>query len=86
MLMQHFCTRDRESPLFAEVHQKQSGGVVESVVPNTTEVEGLVGLMTRQTPAFIKHYLLYRGLPMDFLNRLVVACCPTLVREMNTVC
>jgi len=72
--------------LFAEVHQKQSGGVVEAVVPNTREVDALVGSMNRQMPAFIKHYLLYKGLSEDFVTRLVIAsCCPTLVGEMNTV-
>ena len=35
--------------------------------------------------AFIKHYLLYRGLPKEFVTRLVVAaCCHTLFGEINT--
>ena len=52
----------------------------KSMVPNTNEVDGMVGLMNRQMPAFIKHYLLYRRLPKEVVIRLVVAsCCPTLV-------
>jgi hypothetical protein len=64
--------------LFAEIHQKQSGGVVEAVVPNTKkEADAMVGSMNWQMPAFIKHY---------FVTRLVVAaCCPMLVGEINTV-
>ncbi len=86
VLLRHFRTRDDGSPLFAEVHQKQSGGVVEAVVPNTKEAESMVGSLNRQVAAFIKHYLLYRGLPRDFVTRLIVAsCCPTLVGEINTV-
>ena len=85
VLLRHFRTRDGGSPLFAEVHQKQSGGVVEAVVPNTKEADSMVGWMNRQMAAFIKHYLLYRGLPKDFVIRLIVAsCCPTLVSEINT--
>ena len=86
VMLRHFRTRDGSSPLFAEIHQKQSGGVVEAVVPNTKEVDAMVGSMNRQMPAFIKHYLLYKGLSEDFVTRLVVAaCCPTLVGEINTV-
>jgi hypothetical protein len=86
VMLRHFRTRDGLSPLFAEIHQKQSGGVVEAVVPNTKEAEAMVGSMNRQMPAFLKHYLLYKGLPADFVTRMVVAaCCPTLVAEINTV-
>jgi hypothetical protein len=86
VLLRHFRTRDGGSPLFAEVHQKQSGGVVEAVVPNTKEADSMLGSLNRQMPAYIKHYLLYRGLPRDFVTRLIVAsCCPTLVGEINTV-
>ena len=86
VLLRHLRTRDGSSPLFAEVHQKQSGGVVEAVVPNTQEAESMVGSLNRHMPAFLKHYLLYRGLPEDFVTRLIVAsCCPTLVSEINTV-
>ena len=86
VMLRHFRTRDGKSPLFAEIHQKQPGGVVEAVVPNTKEVDAMVGSMNRQMPAFIKHYLLYKGLPGDFVTRMVVAaCCPTLVAEINTV-
>ena len=59
---------------------------MEAVVPNTKEADAMVGSLNCQMPAFIKHYLLYRGLPSDFVTRLVVAsCCPTLVGEINTV-
>ena len=46
----------------------------------------MVGATNRQLPAFIKHYLLGKGLDQDFVNRLVVAaCCPVLVGESNRV-
>ena len=60
---------------------------MEAVVPSTKEAYSMVGSYNCQMPAFIKHYLLYRGLPKDFLTRLVVAsCCSTLAGERNTVC
>jgi len=86
VMLRHFRTRDGGPPLVAEIHQKQSGGVVEAVVPNIKEVDSMVGSINRQLPAFVKHYLLYKGLSEDFVTRLVVAsCCPVLVGEMNTV-
>ena len=86
VLLRHLRTRDGSSPLFAEVHQKQSGGIVEAVVPNTAEADSMVGSLNRQMPAFLKHYLLYRGFPGDFVTRLISAsCCPTLVGDINTV-
>ena len=51
-----------------------------------TQKKAMVGSLNHQMPAFIKHYLLYRGLPQDFVTRLIVAsCCSTLVGEINTV-
>jgi hypothetical protein len=86
VLSKHFRTRDGTSPLFAEVHQKQSGSLVEAVVLNVKEVDAMIGSMNRQLPAFIKHYLLQKRLDQGFVVRLVVAaCCPTLVGDMNTV-
>ena len=73
VLLRHFWTQDGGSPLFAEVHQRQTGGVVEAVVPNKKEADAMVGSLNCQMPAYIKHYLLYRGLPRDFVTRLVVA-------------
>jgi hypothetical protein len=86
VLSKHFCTCDGTLPLFAEVHQKQSGLPVEAVVPNVKEVDAMIGSMNHQLLAFIKHYLLQKGLDQGFNARLVVAvCCPTLVGNMNTV-
>jgi hypothetical protein len=86
VLLKHFRTRDNKSPLFAEVHQKQHSAPVEVVVPNTKEAEAMVGDMNRQLPAFIKFYLLGKGLKEDFVTRLVVAaCCPIKASRMNTV-
>ncbi len=46
----------------------------------------MIGSMNCQLLAFIKHYLLQKGLDQGFIVRLVVAaCCPTLVGDMNTV-
>ena len=46
----------------------------------------MVGGMNRQLPAFIKNYLLGKGLDQDFVTRLVVAAgCPVLVGESNRV-
>jgi hypothetical protein len=46
----------------------------------------MIGSMNCQLPAFIKHYLLQKGLDQGFVVRLVVAaCCPTLVGDMNMV-
>ncbi len=54
------------------------------MIPNTKEAKAMVGATNRQLPAFIKHYLLGKGLDQDFVNRLVVAaCCPVLVGESN---
>jgi hypothetical protein len=86
VLSKHFHTRDGTSPLFTEVHQKQSGLPVDAVVPNVKEVDAMISSMNRQLVAFIKHYLLLKGLDQGFVVRLVVAaCCPTLVGNMNTV-
>ncbi len=86
VLSKHFRTRDSTLPLFAEVHQKQSSLLVEAVVPNVKEVDGMISSMNCQLPAFIKRYLLQKGLDQGFVMRLVVAaCCPTLVGDMNTV-
>ena len=42
--------------------------------------------MNCQPPAYMKHYLLQKGLDQGFVVRLVVvACCPTLVGDMNMV-
>jgi hypothetical protein len=35
---------------------------LEAVIPNTKEAEVMVGGMNRQLPAFIKNYLLRKGL------------------------
>jgi hypothetical protein len=43
VLSKHFCTHNGTSPLFAEVHQKQSGLPVEAVVPNVKEVDAMIG-------------------------------------------
>ncbi len=72
VLSKHFCTRDSTSPLFAEVHQKQSCLPVEVVVPIVKEVDAMIGSMNHQLPAFIKHYLLQKGLDQGFVVRLVV--------------
>ncbi len=86
VLTKHFWTRDNGSLLFAEIHQKQHGAPVEAVIPNTKEAKAMVGAMNRQLPAFIKHYLLGKGLDQDFVTWLVVAaCCPVLVGESNRV-
>jgi hypothetical protein len=86
VLSKHFCTRNGTLPLFAEVHEKQSGSLVEAVVTNVKEVDAMIGSMNCQLPAFIKHYLLQKELDQGFVVRLVVAaCCPTLVGNMNTV-
>ncbi len=46
----------------------------------------MVGDMNQQLPAFIKFYLLGKGLKEDFVTRLVVAaCCPIKASRMNTV-
>jgi hypothetical protein len=84
VLSKHFRTRDGTLPLFAEVHQKQRGSPVEVVVPNFKEVDGMIGCMNHQLLAFIKHYLLQKGLEQSFVVRLMVAtCCPALVGDMN---
>ncbi len=69
VLSKHFWTRDNRSPLFAEIYQKQHSAAVEVVIPNTKEAK----VMVRQLPAFIKHYLLGKGLDQDFVTRLVLA-------------
>jgi hypothetical protein len=68
VLSKHFWTRDNRSPLFAEIHQKQHSAPVEVVIPNTKEAKAMVGAMNRQLPAFIKHYLLGKGLDQDFVT------------------
>jgi hypothetical protein len=73
VLSKHFRTRDGTSPLFAKVHQKQSGSPMETVVPNVKEVDAMIGSMNCQLPAFIKHYLLQKGLDQGFVVRLGVA-------------
>jgi hypothetical protein len=86
VLSKHFRTHNGTFPLFAKVHQKQSGLPVEAVVPNVKEVDVMIGSMNCQLPAFIKHYLLQKGLDQGFIVRLVVAtCCLTLVGDINTV-
>ncbi len=75
VLSKHFCTRNGTLPLFAEVHQKQSGLRVEAVVPNVNEVITMIGSMNCQLPVFTKHYLLQKGLDQGFVVRLVVAAC-----------
>jgi hypothetical protein len=86
VLPKHFWTQDNGSLLFAEIHQKQHGTPMEAVIPNTKKAEAIVGAMNRQLPAFIKHYLLGKGLDQDFVTWLVMAaCCPVLVGESNRV-
>ncbi len=86
VLLTHFRIRDNSSPLFAEVHQKQSNACVEAVVPNTPEAEAILMEMDRQMPAIIKFYLVDKGLDEGFVNRLVAASCDAVkAGEMNTV-
>jgi hypothetical protein len=86
VLSKHFRTHNGTLPLFAEVHQKQSGLPVEAVASSVKEVDAMTGSMNPQLPAFIKHYLLQKGLDQGFIVRLVVAVCyPTLVGDMNMV-
>jgi hypothetical protein len=86
VLSKHLWTRDNRSLLFAEIHQKQHSAPLEAVIPNTKEAKAMVGAMNRQLPAFIKHYLLGKGLDQDFVTWLVVAAgCPVLVGESNRV-
>ena len=77
-------TRDKKSPLVAEIHQIRPDGPVEAVVPKAKVAESVVTAMNRQMAAYLKYYLLDSGLDEDFVTRLVVAsCCPTLVAEIN---
>jgi hypothetical protein len=86
VLLKHFRTRDNSSPLFAEIHQRQTNSCVEAVVPNTQEAEAILAEMDRQMPAFIKFYLLDKGLDEAFVKRLVTAACNAVkVGEINTV-
>ena len=58
------------------------------MIPNTQEAKAMVGAMNQQLPAFIKHYLLGKGLDQDFVTLLVMAaccCCPVLVGKSNRV-
>jgi hypothetical protein len=84
ILPRHFRTRDNKSPLFAEVHQRQHGAAVEVVIPNTKEADAMLGDINRHVPAFLKYYLVEKGLKEDFVTRLVVAaCCPSEVARLN---
>ncbi len=85
VMTKHVRTQDGESPLFASIRQGQAHSPVEAVIPNKLEAEGMIGSINQQTPAFLKHYLVSRGLAADFISRLVVASCdPVLAGTMNS--
>jgi hypothetical protein len=61
VLSKHFRTCYGTSPLFAEVHQKQSGSPVEVVVPNVKEVDAMISSMNRQLPVSISTIFCRKG-------------------------
>ena len=85
-LPQHLPTRDNKSPLIAEIHQRQHSAPVEVVIPNTEEADLLISDVNRNTPAFLKHYLMGIGYEEDFVVRLIqAACCPIALGKMNGI-
>ncbi len=56
---------------------------MEVVIPNTEETEAMLGEVNRNTPAFLKFYLMGLGFDEDFVIRLIkAACCPIKMGEM----
>jgi hypothetical protein len=80
------CTRDNKLPLIAEMHQRQQAAPVKVVIPNTEEADSMIGDVNRNTPAFLKFYLMGIGFEEDFVIRLIKAsCCPIMLGKMTGI-
>jgi hypothetical protein len=71
-------------PAIAEAHQQDLSMPTHLVVPNTPEAERLIGMMSKNLPAFLLHTLKEQGLPDEFVNELLQRSCEaTMLAEMH---
>jgi hypothetical protein len=62
-------------PMIAEVHQEDLCKPTHIIVPQTEEMERMMGMMNKNLPAFLYHMLLEIDFTKDIIKKLLKNSC-----------
>jgi hypothetical protein len=85
MILLNYLKMQDGHPMIAEVHQEDLCKPVHVVIPQAEEAERMIGMMNKNLPAFLFHFLTDAGFTDEFLQELLRRTCEaSLVAEVAT--
>ncbi len=85
MVLLNYLKMQDDYPMIAEVHQEDLCKPTLVIIPQAKEAERMIGMMNKNSPAFLYHMLLEADFPEEFVKKLIKESCQlSLVAEVSS--